>query len=375
MNASLIALALSFIVVYFFIPVIIKIAKAKRLYDEPDERKVHSRPISSLGGVGIFAGFIFSLLLSKDAAQTGHLPYYTAAGLVIFFLGLKDDIMVIKPFKKLVGQLLAAGILIHLAGVQIQNMYSFVGVGVIPTWLGLIFSYFLIVLIINACNLIDGIDGLAGLLGLSISLLVGTYFLVCGSVANAVLAFSLAGALVAFLVYNMQPAKIFMGDGGSMLIGLVVAILVIRFINFAPSSNVLPLKASPAVAFSLLVVPLMDTLRVFAIRMLQGHSPFRPDKNHVHHLLLRRKWSHRKIALGLTLANTGFVFIAFGMAHLNVNLLFLIIIGLFFFGMGLITRTTVSIKRGNLFMDKGKKAAPVHRAQVLPAQGVVAETN
>src|SRR5687767_10733033 len=124
MNSSLIALALSFIIVYFFIPVIIKIAKAKRLYDEPDERKVHSKPISSLGGVGIFAGFIFSMLLAAGT-ETNNIRFYATAGLVIFFLGLKDDIMVIKPFKKLVGQLIAAGILIHLAGLQITNMYSF----------------------------------------------------------------------------------------------------------------------------------------------------------------------------------------------------------------------------------------------------------
>lgn len=375
MNASLIALALSFIVVYFFIPVIIKIAKAKRLYDEPDERKVHSRPISSLGGVGIFAGFIFALLLSSDMAQSGDLPYYATAGLVIFFLGLKDDIMVIKPLKKLVGQLIAAGILVHLAGLQITNMYSFLAVGVIPTWLGVLLSYFLIVLIINACNLIDGIDGLAGLLGLSICTLLGTYFLFCGSIANAVLAFSLAGGLIAFLIYNMQPAKIFMGDGGSMLIGLVVAILVIRFINFAPASEVLPLKTSPAIAFSLLVVPLMDTLRVFAIRMLQGHSPFRPDKNHVHHLLLRKKWSHQQIAIGLTLANTCFVLVAFGAAHLNVNLLFLIIAGLFFFGMGLVARTSVSFKRGGVVFAKNAASAASARPGVIQAQGVVAETN
>jgi UDP-N-acetylmuramyl pentapeptide phosphotransferase/UDP-N-acetylglucosamine-1-phosphate transferase len=374
MKSSLIALALSFIVAYFFIPVIIKIAKTKRLYDEPDERKVHSRPISSLGGVGIFAGFIFALLLSPGATQTQHLPFYASAGLVIFFLGLKDDIMVIKPFKKLVGQLIAAGILVHLAGVQIQNMYGFLGVGIIPSWLGISLSYFLIVLIINACNLIDGIDGLAGLLGLTILLFLGTYFLICGSVPNALLAFSLAGGLIAFLFYNMQPAKIFMGDGGSMLIGLVVAILVIRFINFAPFNSVLPLQSSPAIAFSMLVVPLMDTLRVFAIRMLQGHSPFRPDKNHVHHLLLRRKWSHQKIAVALCLANSVFIVIAVGAAHLNVNLLFLIITGLFFFSMGLITRTSISIKQGTLVLDKGAKASQP-RAQVIPAQGVVAESN
>lgn len=341
MYFTLFALTISFLTAYFFLPVIIRIAQVKQLYDAPDERKIHTKPISSLGGVGIFAGFILALMLSFSLTGAPELQYYAAAGLVIFFLGLKDDILVIKPLRKLIGQLFAAGILVHMAGVRLDHMYGFLGIDALPESLGILLSYFTIVLIINACNLIDGIDGLAGLLGATVSLALGCYFLYCGQERLTVLSFSLTGSLVAFLLFNMHPAKIFMGDCGSMLIGLILSILVIRFINYAPTSTVLPIPPSPVVGFSFLMIPLMDTLRVFAIRILQGRSPFSPDRNHVHHLLMRLNWTHRQIALRLALVNTLFVALGFAISEVDVTLLFLIMLGLFFLAMGFISREVV----------------------------------
>lgn len=338
MNAAFSALIISFIVSCLFIPVIIKVAASKRLYDEPDERKIHTRKISSLGGIGIFAGFIFACLSAFPFTPASGGQYIITAALILFFLGLKDDLMVMEPLPKLLGQVAAAAVLVLLGGLRIENMHGFLGGDVLPVWLGSLMAIGLVVFLINACNLIDGIDGLAGMLGLIVSSLLGVYFLFCGQYADAVISLALVGAICGFLLYNMEPAKIFMGDGGSMLIGMVVSVVLIRFINYAPTSEVFSIAAAPEVGFSLVVIPLMDTIRVFTIRLIQGRSPFRPDKNHLHHLLLKRNLSHKKIVLLLGAASLAFVLLALCLSTVSVHLAFLTISTIFFLAMGMLTR-------------------------------------
>jgi hypothetical protein len=154
---------------------------------------------------------------------------------VIFFLGLKDDILVISPIKKFIGQVLAAFIIIYYGNIQIRSMNGFLGVYQLPEMFSLLLTYFAVIVVINSFNLIDGVDGLAGSLGLLSTTIFGIYFLRVGMPSYAVLAFSLAGSLLAFLIFNFQPAKIFMGDTGSLLVGTVNAILVVKFINVANS--------------------------------------------------------------------------------------------------------------------------------------------
>lgn len=357
MSAPLTALAISFIVTFSFLPSVIKIATLKKLFDEPDERKIHTRKISSLGGIAIFAGFAFAILFTTSLAEVEALRYYLLAGLIVFSIGVKDDLLVIKPFSKLCGQIVAAAILIQLAGLKINNLQGFLGINELPAHLSTLFTYFIIVLIVNACNLIDGVDGLAGMLGLSISLLFGCYFIYCDQFLEATLAFTLCGALVAFLRFNMQPAAIFMGDSGSMLVGLVLSILLIRFLNFAPNSTVLPVLASPVIAFCFLTVPLFDTIRVFAIRIFRGKSPFKPDKNHLHHMLLKLGWSHLKISLSLSTVNFIFVVLGFSLSNFHVNLVFLVVTCTLFLLMGLFAwiRQTSASKSTELAADPSFK--------------------
>jgi UDP-GlcNAc:undecaprenyl-phosphate GlcNAc-1-phosphate transferase len=160
--------------------------------------------------------------------------------------------------------------------------------------------------------LIDGVDGLAGSLGLMCATVFGVYFLAIGMPSYYILAFSLSGSLLAFLIFNFQPAKIFMGDTGSLLIGAINAILVIKFINVANTTDVLyPIESAPAIGFTILMIPLLDTLRVFSIRIFKRRSPFSPDRNHIHHLLLDKGLSHRAITLtlvGVNVALIGFVY-------------------------------------------------------------------
>src|SRR5688572_22211342 len=180
MDNILLSTALAFIITFFAIPVIIQIAKDKKLFDEPDERKVHKTVIPTLGGLGIFAGFIIACLMGTPATLALELQYFVASAVVIFFLGLKDDILVISASKKFVGQLIAAGILINFAGVQITNMQGFLGIYEIPKFASILLSLFTIIVITNSFNLIDGVDGLAGGLGLLTTIVFGVYFYYIG---------------------------------------------------------------------------------------------------------------------------------------------------------------------------------------------------
>ena len=314
----LLTAAVSFIIAFLAIPVILQIAEQKKLFDIPDERKLHAQAVASLGGVGIFSGLLLSSLLAIDVSSNPEFQYFFAAALVIFFLGLKDDIIVISATKKFIGQIVAASIIIHLGGIRIDSMHGFLGVDQLPLAVSYAISYLTIILVINSFNLIDGVDGLAASLGIMTTLVFGSYFFMIGSTAYALLAFSLCGSLVAFLIYNHHPAKIFMGDSGSLMIGLIASILVIRFISVASDPFVrLPVSSSVAVGISVLFLPLLDTLRVFAIRIFNGRSPFTPDRNHIHHLLLAWGLNHAAVTLVCVTINICFLAITWSARSLG----------------------------------------------------------
>ncbi|MEP7145102.1 MAG: MraY family glycosyltransferase [Ferruginibacter sp.] len=321
---------LAFLITFFAIPIIIQVSREKKLFDEPDERKVHKMVIPTLGGLGIFGGFILALLLGAPLGS-GELQYFIAAAIVIFFLGIKDDILVLSAAKKFIGQLVAAGIIIKFGGVQITNMHGFLGITEIPHIASIVFTLFTVIVIVNSFNLIDGVDGLAGSLGLLTAVVFGSYFSYVGQTMYAVMAFSLAGSLIGFLIYNFSPAKIFMGDTGSLLIGLVNSIMVVKFINIAGNESMkLPLESAPALGMAILIVPLLDTLRVFGLRILARRSPFSPDRTHVHHFLLGLGFSHRKVTLLCVGTNIGFIALAFLLRDLGTTILIGILITIAF---------------------------------------------
>ncbi|MBK9570892.1 MAG: undecaprenyl/decaprenyl-phosphate alpha-N-acetylglucosaminyl 1-phosphate transferase [Chitinophagaceae bacterium] len=331
----LLTASVSFIITFLAIPVVMQAAEQKKLYDIPDERKVHTRLVASLGGIGIFGGFLLASLLSIQGYLNPEFQYFFAAAIVIFFLGLKDDIMILSATKKFIGQLIAASILIHLGGIRLDSMHGFLGFEQVPEGFGLALSYLTIIVVINSFNLIDGVDGLASSLGILTMLVFGSYFFVIDYQAYALLAFSLAGSLVAFIIFNHHPAKIFMGDSASLMIGLVNAILVIKFINVANAPFVVvPVSSAVAIGFAVLIVPLLDTLRVFGIRIINGRSPFTPDRNHVHHLLLDRGLGHAAVTFTCVGINIAFIMLAWFGRSLGPNYLILIMLILAFSGLG-----------------------------------------
>jgi UDP-N-acetylmuramyl pentapeptide phosphotransferase/UDP-N-acetylglucosamine-1-phosphate transferase len=333
----LLTAAVSFIITFLAIPIILQVAEKKNLYDIPDERKLHTTPVASLGGVGIFAGFLLASLLSIQGYLNPEFQYFFAAALVIFFLGLKDDLMILSASKKFIGQVIAASILIHLGGIRLDSMHGLFGLETVSEGFALAVSYLTIIVVINSFNLIDGVDGLAASLGILSMLVFGIYFFIINQQAYSLLSFSMAGSLVAFMIFNHSPAKIFMGDSGSLMIGLVNSILVIKFINIANTPLVaVPVESAVAIGFAILIVPLLDTLRVFSIRILNGRSPFTPDRNHVHHLLLDRGLNHAAVTFTCVSINIGFIALAYLGRSLGPNYLLLIMLSLSFSGLGVL---------------------------------------
>jgi len=321
MVEMLMSLALAFGITFYAIPIIINVSNQKRLFDVPDERKIHHNPIPSIGGVGIFAGFITALLLTVTFHDVHHLQYLVAALMIIFFVGMKDDLTNLPPFKKLLGQTVAATILIFKGGFVIKDMDGILGIHQLPDVASYCISMIVIILIINAYNLIDGVDGLAASLSLLSSVMFAAFFAINNQMAYACIATSLAGALSAFLIFNFNPAKIFMGDTGSLVLGLINAVMVIQFINSnsLPATQAFQVTAAPAIGFAILFVPLFDTIRVFSLRILHGESPFTPDRNHIHHILLRLGLNHKAVTLFLLFTNIMILGIAYLVQSIGSN--------------------------------------------------------
>ena len=350
----LLTASVSFVITFLAIPIVLQVAEQKKLYDVPDERKVHKHPVASLGGVGIFGGFLLASLLSIQGYLNPEFQYFFASALVIFFIGLKDDLMVLSATKKFIGQVIAASILIHLGGIRLDSMYGLFGFEQVPEGFGLALSYLTIIVVTNSFNLIDGVDGLASSLGILSMLIFGTYFFAVNQQAYALLAFALGGSLFAFLIFNHHPARIFMGDSGSLIIGLVNSILVIKFINVAHSPLVaLPLQSAVTIGFAILIVPLLYTLRVFSIRIYKGRSPFTPDRNHVHHLLLDRGLGHAAVTITCVAINIAFILLSYFGRMLGPTYLLFLMLVVAFSGFGLLyylrrpRRTMVIARRLN----------------------------
>lgn len=310
----------SFFVVLLCTPPLIKVAILKRLFDAPgDTRKLHTRMIPTIGGIIIFAGTVFSFSLWFPSGRISELhdmpllvkaiddyKYIVSTLLVMFFVGVKDDIIGTAPVKKLVAHVLVGMVLVLMADIRIVSMHGIFGVDVLPYWASVFLSLFTYIVVVNAFNLIDGVDGLAGGVGFIASSAFGAWFAFAGDYTMAALAIALSGSLLGFLFFNFSPAKIFMGDSGSLTIGLIIAILAIKLISYDVSAihNDFILGISkPVFAMAVLVYPLVDTLRIFIYRSVQGVSPFSADRNHLHHRLIDIGCSHKKTVLVIYTVN------------------------------------------------------------------------
>lgn len=277
-------------------PLIRRLAFKVGAVDQPNERKVHARVMPRLGGLGIYLAFMLMVITTQEITQT--LLGVLIGGTVIVILGVLDDIMGISPKMKLVGQLLAGGILIYF-GVQVGKIANPFEVGDplnFPWYLSIPITLFWVVGVTNAVNLVDGLDGLAGGVATIAAGTIGVVFLIDVYSFNdglSAIAFILAGSTLGFLKYNFNPAKIFMGDSGSLFLGFTLAALGIM--GVAKSATVISLF----VPILILGIPIFDTLSAILRRMINNQPIFQADKEHLHHRLLATGLSHKQTVIAI----------------------------------------------------------------------------
>ncbi|WP_345369584.1 MraY family glycosyltransferase [Algivirga pacifica] len=298
------------------VPQVIKVIHKNNIFDQPGGRKIHKAITPSLGGVAIYIAFYIAFCAFVEADQLKEFQYFIAGSLLIFFMGIRDDMLPLNPKNKLIVQLLSASMVIGLHSIKLESFYTLDFMGDFPEWFSVIASLFMVIALSNAYNLIDGINGLAGSIAALFFACMGGWFLLIQELGWAVFSLSMLGALLGFLWYNWNPAKIFMGDTGSMVIGFSISIVIIVFLNLnkaLSSQHSYFINNSVSLSIALFAYPIFDTLRIFTLRMSQGRSPFSPDKLHVHHMLLRMGLEHHHVTLVILCVSICAIVMAWGL--------------------------------------------------------------
>lgn len=358
-----IALFSSLLITAIVIPVVVRVAREKHLMEEPNGRSSHWQKTPSLGGVAIFAAVavVFTVVAQWVSTPNTALFQVLPSIIILFFIGLKDDILVIDPVKKLIAQLIASGMFIFLTDIRISDLHGVFGIFDLPYGISFGFTLFIFVVITNAYNLIDGIDGLAGCLGILAATFYGFYFALADVLWMAILCATLVGALSGFLWFNFSKTqKIFMGDSGSLVVGFILAVLSIKFIQFNEGYNAVYVHNAPTIAIAILGIPLFDTLRVFGHRLVRGNSPFIADRNHIHHLLVERGLSHGKTSFWLSAISVvaiGLCFIFIRQSSIAYSLIGVLIA---FVVYALIVRRRYLVGKSKIYVQK--RIAPTNTA-------------
>ncbi|MFD2552644.1 glycosyltransferase family 4 protein [Bizionia sediminis] len=317
----------SLLVTLIVMPRVIAISKAKNLIAQTNNRTSHKGIVPTLGGVGVFTGLLLTVniaaLVFASYGQLIDLVVFNILVLLLLLIGVSDDLMPLAPRKKMAFLFAIACIFAVATNIQIISFSGLFGIQNIPNYIGLPFSVFVMVLIINAYNLIDGIDGLAGVLGAVISAVLAVTFYVSGHFFYALISLSLVGSLSAFLVYNFShQRKIFLGDTGSMVVGFVLAFQIVLFLSLGAKSQADVFKNAPIFVMALLSYPLLDTLRVFMVRIRKGKNPFLADRNHIHHHLIDLGLSHKYATLAIGCYTIIMTALAYATHDLSINVTF-----------------------------------------------------
>lgn len=305
--------AISFLICFLLLPVAIKLLRQFNWFEQPGTHKIHSATTPSMGGIPILVATALSLLMSLPLQQWLALKYFFISVVLMFLIGLRDDVLALTPRQKLFSQFLPVFVLVFLESARLVSFYDMATGSEFPTPLVYVISLLTVVIISNAYNLIDGIDGLAGTVGAVALTFFGVWYFVAGHTYLSLIALCFAASLVAFLLFNWQPSSIFMGDTGALTIGLVLSFFAIRFINdnyALEEGHVAKFQASISTSISVLIVPLFDTLRVIIVRLSHFQSPFHADQNHIHHRFLMLGMSHSRAVTWIGSLNIAFVALA-----------------------------------------------------------------
>lgn len=298
-----------FALTYYLTPVVINVVKVRRLFEKRNERSSHSNMVPSFGGVSFFIVFVMALSFSEQFFVSGRAYYMIPAALIIFMIGLKDDLTGVGPRNKIIGQLLATSLLFLSSDFQITELWGFIGIHHISLWISIPLAYAVVIFFINAFNLIDGIDGLSASLAAFFFSFFGIFSFFREDYTLMMVCIAFVGMFFAFLRYNLSSdKKIFMGDTGSMFIGFILSALVIEIMSSDFNIYVDSMQASnvPHLIIGMLYIPVFDSIRIFIARASEGKSPFAPDRTHIHHLLMDyHGWNHQKTATTIVLMNIG----------------------------------------------------------------------
>lgn len=331
----------SFLLTFYTIPTVVKISRRKNLMDEPGSRSSHLRKIPNLGGISMF--YSLAVCASIFAFELFDLYKFLFASLVILlYIGVMDDIVVMRAYKKLFAQIVVTSLMVIGSDVRIRSFFGLFGIYELNYFFSVAMSIFTFIVLINAFNLIDGIDGLAGGYSILCSAMFGISYYRLGEYNYPLVVLSgvIIGSVIGFLYFNLsnyRNNKIFMGDTGSMILGFLLAFTAICFIDIfidkkLPEIPRYYLQSAPAIAMAILILPIIDTLNVFMIRICNGKSPFVADKNHIHHSLLKLGLTHRRSTTYILMYYLFIVSVAYFFRHINVNVLLLIIVILGFIG-------------------------------------------
>lgn len=310
-------------------PAIKSVAEAKNLMDVPEERSAHHVRVPNLGGVGIYLSVVMGITLIGAVLDTKSLFLILGGITILFFLGLKDDILILSPRKKFIGQMFAAMLLIVFTDTRISGLHGMFGVTIMPYIVSVSFTLFVYILVINAYNLIDGIDGLASTLALMSVIAFAFLFSSYNNVSMVVLCGAVCGALIPFLFLNFSSRKkMFLGDTGSMILGFIIAVMAVRFINASEGIvGKLFFNSSPILVLAILFFPLLDTMRIFVIRIfIHKKSPFIADKNHIHHRFLELGFSHKSTTAIIVFFNSSLILLAYYLRTIDIHWQLLILV-------------------------------------------------
>ncbi|WP_191967893.1 glycosyltransferase family 4 protein [Rhizosphaericola mali] len=355
----LLAMLCAFMIVVYAIPGILLVALKKRLVDKPDFRKKHKKVTPSFGGLAMYSAIIFVTSVFDLDNFFPHWNFVVAGSFLLFVTGLKDDVVAISPKSKFAAQFIASFLVVYFAGIRIGNLHGFLGIHDLPNWLSIILTTIGITFVTNAYNLIDGVDGLCGSLCLTDTLLLGVYFGYMGDQGYALASFTISGAILGFLKYNKNPARIFMGDTGSLILGFLICILSVAIVEETNlHRNGTPLsyyagKEHLALALAMVMVPVFDTFRVFTTRIIHKTSPFKPDRRHIHHILGDSGMNANQICITLVLTSLFFVFVTVVFSMMDMNATLIILFQLFM-AVGLLL---VALRKRNMYFLKLKDKA------------------
>lgn len=323
--------SISFLIAFLIFPIQIKLLRQWKVLDSPGKHKIHEDFKPSMGGLPIVIAVAFSLLIALSLHELAKYKYFFLAISLMIITGLRDDILTLSPRQKMLSQFLPLIILVVFGGAVLTSFYELSETWVFNKYAAWLITFFTILILTNAYNLIDGIDGLAGTVGVIVLTSLGLWFYNIDQWTLALISFSFSSALLAFLFFNWQPSKIFMGDTGALTIGFLFSYLIIQFINAnhgLPAENSFKFQASISSAICILIIPIFDTLRVIILRLRKLQSPFYADKNHLHHQFLNLGLSHAASVFWLMAINLCFIVLAWALRSQPDTVILPIVIGL-----------------------------------------------